>query len=93
MKIFAVLLTMKDEEKSQKYRPQHLKFLEDEELNGNVLAYGRFVDGAGGLIMYRGEEEEAVREIVEQDPYIQLGARDYHMHEWDMKSHVWTKGE
>lgn len=86
MKYFAVLLLMKDEELSRVHRPEHLEFLTHQRDAGHVLMNGRFADGTGGLIIYRAEDEESAISLVEQDPYISLGARDYKIHEWDMET-------
>lgn len=45
---------------------------------------GRFTDGAGGLVIYKGQDGEEVEKLVKQDPYIINGARDYELHEWEM---------
>lgn len=84
MKYFACFLSMKDEEKSQKYRPQHLDFLETMRQEKKVLMNGRFTDGAGGLVIYRAKSLDEAKELAEQDPYIQLGAREYDIHEWEL---------
>lgn len=47
---------------------------------------GRFTDGAGGLVIYKGASLEQVEELVNTDPYIINGARKYEIHEWDMES-------
>ncbi len=86
MKYYAAFLTMKDEEKSQQYRPEHLEFLEEMRKKKRVLLYGRLVDGAGGLIIYQGNNVEEVTEWVKQDPYVEVGARGYEVHEWDMQT-------
>lgn len=80
--LFAALLTMRDEEKNAQYRPAHLDYLEMLRKQGHIFAYGRFVDGAGGLIIYRGTSFEEVEKMVQQDPYVLHGARDYSVHEW-----------
>lgn len=86
MKYFAVFLSMKDETLSRVHRQAHLDFLTDQRETGNVLMNGRFSDGTGGLIIYRAEDEKSAVSNVEQDPYILMGARDYKIYEWDMKS-------
>lgn len=86
MKYFAVFLSMKDEALSQQYRPEHLAFLQENRDRGNVLMNGRFTDGSGGLVIYRAADEEAAEALVNEDPYIKLGARNYEIHEWDMES-------
>lgn len=86
MKYYAAFLTMKDEEKSTKYRQEHLDFLEDMREQKRVLLFGRLADGAGGLIIYQGESLEEVEAWVKEDPYVKLGARGYHVHEWVMQT-------
>lgn len=86
MKYFAALSPMKDEEKSKEYREQHLDFIKEKCEEGSVLMFGRFTDGAGGLVIYKGESLEAVEALVAQDPYIVHGARYLELHEWDMQT-------
>jgi 3-hydroxyisobutyrate dehydrogenase len=89
-KYYAVLLPMKDEEKSRTYRAQHLAFLEEQRNLGRLFANGKFTDGWGGLVIYIARNEDEVRTWVEQDPYIVEGARGYEIHEWDLvKGHVY----
>jgi uncharacterized protein YciI len=84
MKTYAVFLRMKDPEKSREFRPEHLAFLDQRRAEGVIFANGPFADGAGGLVIYKGESLQQVEEIVKQDPYIVKGAREYEIHEWDM---------
>lgn len=86
MKYFAVLLPMKDAEKSQQYRQEHLDYLADMRKEERILLFGRLVDGAGGLIIYQGTDENEVEAWVKNDPYVKLGARDYEIHEWAMQT-------
>lgn len=86
MKYFAVFLPMKDAQKSKDFRGEHLDFLSKKRTEGTILMNGRFVDGAGGLVIYRGNSLEAVEKLVNTDPYIVNGARDYEIHEWEMES-------
>jgi uncharacterized protein len=85
MKYFAVFLPLKDEEKSKIHRPEHLSYLEKKQQEGFIVAKGPFTDGAGGLVIYKGESLQEVEAMVQVDPYIQTGARGYEIHEWDMK--------
>jgi uncharacterized protein len=84
MKYFAVFLPMKDEEKSKKYRPEHLTFLQEKLEAGCIFAKGPFVDGTGGLVIYKAESLEQVETMVKKDPYVVTGARGYDIHEWGM---------
>ncbi len=84
MKYFAVFLPMKDEEKSKQYRPEHLAYLQGKLDEGYIFAKGPFVDGTGGLVIYKANTIEEAEEIVKQDPYVINGARGYKIHEWQM---------
>lgn len=86
MKYFAVLLPMKDAEKSETYRQEHLDFLKKMREQKRILLFGRLVDGAGGLIIYQGNSLAEVSELAKKDPYVTLGARDFEIHEWDMQT-------
>lgn len=86
MKYFAALLRMKDPQKSQDLRPQHLDFLKQKEDEGWIFARGRFPDGSGGLVIYVAGSIEEARQIAVQDPYVTSGARELDLHEWDMSS-------
>lgn len=86
MKYFAVFISMKSEALSKQHRPEHLAFLETHRNAGNILMNGRFTDGSGGLVIYRGEDESKIESLVNEDPYIKLGARNYEIREWDMES-------
>jgi uncharacterized protein len=90
MKFFAVLLPMLDVQKSEQFRPDHLSFLETMRREGHVYGNGRFVDGSGGLVIYQAPAYSDCEALVKQDPYIQNGARQYEIHEWDA---VWAGKE
>ncbi len=86
MSYYAAFLKMKDLEKSQLFRPQHLEFLVETEKAGRIFARGRFTDNAGGLVIYIASSYEEARGIAEKDPYLACGARELELHEWDMKA-------
>ncbi|TFB22916.1 hypothetical protein E3U55_06660 [Filobacillus milosensis] len=88
MKHFAVFLPMKDEEKSNQYRPEHLKFIEKMHAEGIVPLYGRFTDGDGGLIIYKARDLDEAITFVKQDPYVDHGARGFEIHEWDINRNL-----
>jgi uncharacterized protein YciI len=84
MKYFAAISVMVDPQKSKDFRQQHLDFLAKQRSEGRIFACGRFVDGAGGLVIYMAETEQEVVDIVNQDPYNSSGARRCEIHEWDL---------
>ncbi len=85
MKYYAALLNMKDREKNATYRQQHVDFLTQMEKESKIFARGRFMDDAGGLVIYLADSLEKAREIAGGDPYVTSGARTLELHEWDMK--------
>ena len=85
MKYFAAFLKMKDFEKNQTYRPQHIDFLTRGEAEGKIFARGRFTEGAGGLVIYIAESYMEALKIAESDPYVTSGARTLELYEWEMK--------
>jgi len=84
MKHYVVFLPMKDEEKSRVYRPEHLAYLEAQRAKGRIFANGKFVDGWGGMVIYRAESMEEAQQWAEEDPFVVQGARSFEIHEWDM---------
>ncbi|MDF2714770.1 MAG: 2-hydroxy-3-oxopropionate reductase [Paenibacillus sp.] len=81
---YAALLPMRDEEKSRIHRSEHLAYLEEMRRAGRIFVNGRFVDGAGGLVIYKASSLEEARAMVENDPYVRHGARSCEIHEWDL---------
>ncbi|HLQ96981.1 MAG TPA: YciI family protein [Pseudogracilibacillus sp.] len=86
MNYYAVLLPMLDEEKSTSHRQAHLDYVEQMREENHIFLYGKLKDGAGGLIIYQGEDLQDIEALVKNDPYVTTGARDYMIHPWDMKS-------
>ena len=93
MKYFAAFLKMKDVEKNQSYRQQHVDFLTRQEKEGAIFARGRFTEGEGGLVIYIAGSIDAARKIAESDPYVSLGARTLELFEWDMKVNEYVNGD
>jgi uncharacterized protein YciI len=84
MNFFAVISHMVDVEKNRFYREEHLNYIKRLGKEGKVFAKGKFSDGTGGLIILKGDSEESVKLLVENDPFIVHGARSYEIHEWNM---------
>lgn len=68
MKYFAALAPMKDAQKSKEYRQQHLDFLKEQREAGHVFMYGRFADGAGGLVIYQGNPLKRLKRSSDRTP-------------------------
>lgn len=88
MKYFAAFLPMLDAEKSRTLRPLHLDHLARAFQQGQIFAYGRFTDGAGGLIIYQTPSLEEAVQLAQSDPYVVHGARRLELHEWEMVSKI-----
>lgn len=86
MKYFACLLPMIDPEKSQEIRPQHVEYLKKMRAEGKLFAFGRFLDGTSGLIIYMAETIEEAVSYVKNDPFVINHARGYEVHEWAMET-------
>ena len=84
MKYYAALLHMLDPQKSQELRPQHLAYLDEKRKEGKIFAQGRFMDGAGGLIIYIASSEEEAMQLASGDPFIANQARKLELHEWEL---------
>lgn len=84
MRYFAAFLRMKDKSKNAAVRPRHIAFLEDTESKGHIFARGRFLDDAGGLVIYQADSLEEASRIAGQDPYLLEGVRELEIHEWEM---------
>ncbi len=82
MKYFAAILSLLDQEKNVRLRPQHLAFLNEQAAQGRIFARGPFADGSGGLVIYQAESLEAATALAESDPYVSHGARRLDLHEW-----------
>jgi uncharacterized protein YciI len=49
---------------------------------GRFLASGRRVDGTGGVIVAQASCEDELRQLLEDDPYVQGGVAEYAIHEF-----------
>ncbi|MGG3925534.1 rhodanese-like domain-containing protein [Metabacillus fastidiosus] len=85
MKYFAVILKKSKDELASEYLDAHIEYLERLRIDGIVTGNGRLLDGEGGLIIYRGQSLEEVKEQVEEDPFIIHKIRNYEIYEWAVK--------
>ncbi|MBO9599429.1 MAG: hypothetical protein J7559_16605, partial [Cohnella sp.] len=82
MKHFVVTLPIVNITINQKVRPDHLAYMTSMEEKDNIFAKGRFVDGSGGMVIYRAETLEEAEGFAANDPYVIHGARTYEIREW-----------
>jgi uncharacterized protein YciI len=62
------------QEKYAEVRPRHREFLAKLAAAGTVAVAGPLADGSGGVTLYQAEDEAALQEIIDQDPYHLEGA-------------------
>jgi uncharacterized protein YciI len=62
------------QEKYLEARPRHREFLDKQAADGTVLVAGPLTDETGGVSLYQAEDEAALYEIINQDPYYLEGA-------------------
>ncbi|WP_425863387.1 YciI family protein [Arthrobacter sp. TWP1-1] len=70
MSIFAVEYVYGPEAEAARneHRPQHREWLAALAESEILLASGPYADGAGALLIFRGDDEAAIQELVAQDP-------------------------
>jgi uncharacterized protein YciI len=60
-------------EKLDDVRPRHREFLQGLAGQGRVAVAGPLGDGTGGVTMYQADDEAALKELIDQDPYFLEG--------------------
>ena len=60
----------------------HLARIELYKQKGEIVANGAFLDGSGGMILYKGSEQ-GVRAYIDDDPLVKSGAVDVDIKGWD----------
>ncbi|QWF80787.1 YciI family protein [Amycolatopsis sp. CA-230715] len=61
------------QEKLDAVRPKHREFLGKLAAEGVVAVAGPLGDNTGGITLYQAEDEAALREIIDTDPYFLEG--------------------
>jgi uncharacterized protein len=82
MAYFAAILHMEKPELNQEYRQAHLDYLEALVEQDKVHLKGPFLDGAGGMVVYKADSLEDAQTLAEEDPYVKEGVRRLELHEW-----------
>ena len=88
MKYFAAIQSIRDAEKIEANKQDHVDFLERMAAAGKIALRGRFIDGSGGLTIFRADSLEEARCMAEEDPYVRSGARSLTLHEWNMTPNI-----
>ena len=58
-----------DTEKRDEIRPAHRAFLAELQQRGQLLVSGPWVSGTGALLVFEAEDETALKEMLEHDPF------------------------
>jgi uncharacterized protein len=82
MAYYAAILHMEKPELNQEYRQAHLDYLQALVEQDKVHLKGPFLDGAGGLVVYKADSLEEAQTLAEEDPYVKEGVRRLELHEW-----------
>jgi hypothetical protein len=85
MAYFAVFVTELDNSKKEQYFADHMKYLDDLREQGKIIANGKLTDGSLGLIIFRGESQAEVEDILSRSPFAIHGVREFKVHEWAAK--------
>ena len=74
------------------HRPAHRDFLRDLLDRGIVLAAGAYTDGpAGALLVFRGDSEQHIADLLTADPFQQLGlVTHYKIRAWGQAMGPWA---
>jgi uncharacterized protein YciI len=76
--MFLVLLTyMKPLDEVDRHMKSHMAFLRRGYREKHFIASGRRVPRIGGVILARASSEEALQEIIAQDPFIREGVATF----------------
>lgn len=71
---FLVLTTFASQEKRDQHRARHRAYLHELVERGVLLIAGPLTDDSGGLLIFNADSEEAVRDIMNADPFTTEGA-------------------
>jgi len=82
---FVAILKMKKVELNKVYREEHLKYLEELNKKGKVLAKGPFSDNEGGMVIYIVNSKKEAYELASRDPYVINGVRNLTLYEWKIE--------
>jgi uncharacterized protein len=82
MPYFAAILHMEKPELNQEYRQAHLDYLQELAEQDKVHLKGPFLDGAGGMVVYKADSLEEAQTLATEDPYVKEGVRRLELHEW-----------
>ncbi|WP_071394868.1 YciI family protein [Bacillus tuaregi] len=84
MLLYLVKYTLKGNDKGAHLKATHLDYLKGLYDEGTLLTAGLFKGKVGGYLLFRTESYEETQRLVENDPYIVNGVRDFEIESWDV---------
>jgi uncharacterized protein YciI len=80
---YAAFIRYGNHEQIAEVRPKHRQYLGGLHEQGKIFASGPFADDSGALIIYEGESEDEVRDIIRNDPFYIAGVfKHIDLREW-----------
>ncbi|MDV7355161.1 YciI family protein [Rhodococcus oxybenzonivorans] len=74
MALFAVIWSYTtDASVKEAARAEHLIFVKDAAARGVLQEAGAWADGAGALLVFKADSEDALRSLLAEDPYVTQG--------------------
>ncbi|WP_213576316.1 YciI family protein [Rhodococcus sp. USK13] len=74
MALFAVIWSYTtDASVKEAAHAEHLIFVKDAAARGLLQEAGAWVDGAGALLVFKADSEDALRSLLAEDPYVKQG--------------------
>jgi len=86
--MFVVLLTyVKPLPELDRHMREHVKFLREQYAARTFIASGRQVPRTGGVILARAPSKDALVELMQRDPFCQLGLATFEVIEFRTSQH------
>jgi uncharacterized protein YciI len=79
MSIFVLEYRYADMDARARVRPDHMAYLRSLQAEGTVVMAGPIGDGSRAMMVLQADSEEAVRRLIESDPYTAAGVGADHV--------------
>ena len=79
-----ILLPVESRDLTKEVIAQHGQHLRELDAEGKLVLAGPFTDNPSGLLVLRGKNKDEIKSIMEQDPLIQGGFRNFEVRTWLM---------
>lgn len=82
MILYVAILKTIDSKKDAEVLDEHKAYLQKYIDMGKIYAKGPFTDHSGGLVIYKVDNLDEAKTIIENDPVIRENSREYLLKEW-----------